>query len=161
MDWIAIRQNAGKYLGKYKFALLILAVGLFLMSFPYVKEAPDTVAISAVMEEETLEQRLSTILSQIQGVGKAQVLLTEAYGTESVYQTDGTSGTDGRTETVIITDDSRKEAGLIRQVISPIYRGAIVVCQGGENASVRLAVMEAVANVTGIPTSRITVLKMN
>lgn len=161
MDWIAIRQNTGKYLGKYKFALLILAVGLFLMSFPQTKEVPEPEVSSAVTEEETLEQRLGTILGTIQGVGKTQVLLTEAYGQESVYQTDGSPGADGRVETVIITDDSRREAGLIRQVVSPVYQGAIVVCQGGGNASVRLAVMEAVADVTGIPASRITVLKMN
>ena len=161
MDWITMGKNAGKYLEKYKFALLILAVGLFLMSFPKAKEAPEPVMAPSAQEEKTLEERLGAILSRIQGVGQAQVLLTEAYGPESLYQTDGKSGTDGRTETVIITDDSRKETGLIRQVISPVYQGAIVVCQGGENASVRLAVIEAVANVTGIPANRITVLKMN
>ena len=96
----------------------------------------------------------------MEGVGEVQVLLTEARGTESVYQTDSASGGEGRRETVIITDDRRSEFGLVRQVISPVYQGAIVVCQGGGNASVRLAVMEAVSNVTGIASSRITVLKM-
>ena len=161
MDWIALRQRAGKQLGKYKFAMLILAMGLFLMSFPKTEALSENVQVPDVIEEETLEQRLGAILSRIQGVGEAQVLLTESWGQETVYQTDGTSGTDGRTETVIISDDSRREAGLVRQVVSPVYQGAIVVCQGGENACIRLAVMEAVSNVTGIPTSRITVLKMN
>ena len=161
MDWIAIGKIASKRLGKYKFALLILAIGLFLMSFPKGETHSETAAESTPIQEASLEQRLSAILSQIQGVGEAQVLLTEAYGQESVYQTDGTSGSDGRIETVIISDDSRREDGLVRQVIAPVYQGAIVVCQGGENASIRLAVIEAVSNVTGIPSSRITVLKMN
>ena len=90
-----------------------------------------------------------------------QVLLTEAIGSESVYQSDGLSGSEGRLETVIITDEKRSEYGLVRYVISPVYQGAVVVCQGGGNASVRLAVIEAVSNATGIPSSRITVLKMN
>ena len=161
MDWVAIRENAGKYLGKYKYALLILAVGLFLMTFPQTKKDSEMLPEVVVTEDKTLEQRLSIILSHIEGVGEVQVLLTEARGTESVYQTDGVSGSEGRRETVIITDDNRSEFGLVRQVISPVYQGAIVVCQGGGNASVRLAVMEAVANVTGISSSRITVLKMN
>ena len=161
MDWIAIRENAGKCFEKYKYALLILAVGLFLMTFPQTKTDSDMLPEMAVTEDKTLEQKLSIILSHIEGVGEVQVLLTEARGTESVYQTDGVSGSEGRRETVIITDDSRSEFGLVRQVISPVYQGAIVVCQGGGNASVRLAVMEAVANVTGISSSRITVLKMN
>ena len=161
MDWLAIRENAGKYFGKYKYALLILAVGLFLMTFPQTKTDSDMLPEVAVTEDMTLEQRLSAILSHIEGVGEVQVLLTEARGMESVYQTDSASGGEGRMETVIIRDDSRSEFGLVRQMISPVYQGAIVVCQGGGNASVRLAVMEAVANVTGISSSRITVLKMN
>ena len=159
MDWIALRQNAGKQLGKYKYALLILAVGLFLMSFPGKKV--DEIAQTeqeVIVREDSLEERLSSILSQIQGVGEVRVLLTEFCGPESVFQMDGN---DDRSETVIISDSNRTESGLVRQVLSPVYQGAIVVCQGGGNASVRLSVMEAVSNVTGISTSRITVLKMN
>ena len=161
MDWIAIGQKAGKYFGKYKYVLLVLAVGVFLMTFPQIEGDSEVLPEVTIREEKTLEQKLGSILSRIEGVGDVQVLLTEARGMESIYQTDGVSGSDGRRETVIITDDSRSESGLVRQVISPVYQGAIVVCQGGGNASVRLAVMEAVAHVTGISTSRITVLKMN
>ena len=160
MDWIAIRQNAGKYIGKYKFALLILAIGLFLMSFPSIKADPEPSSGQISVQDETLEEKLCAILGRIEGVGKVEVLLTEAVGPESIYQTDGTWDSNGKQETVIITDESRRESGLVRQVISPVYQGAIVVCQGGGIASVRLAVIDAVANVTGIATSRITVLKM-
>ena len=157
MDWIAIRKTAGLYFGKYKFALLILAVGLFLLSFPQTKDQSPELPEPVMTEEESLEIRLGAILGKIQGVGEVQVLLTEARGCESVYQVDGND----RRETVIIKDENRSESGLVKQVISPVYQGAIVVCQGGNSPSVCLAVMEAVANVTGISTSRITVLKMN
>lgn len=159
MDWIALRQNAGKHLGKYKYALLILAVGLFLMSFPVKNtQKSEEEATEVTVQENSMEDRLSFILSQIQGVGEVRVLLTEFCGPESVFQTDGSND---RSETVIISDGNRTESGLVKQVLSPIYQGAIVVCQGGGSASVRLSVMEAVANVTGIPANRITVLKMN
>ena len=161
MDRIVFRQTIGQYVKKYRFAFLILAAGLFLMSFPQEKAAPEMGTEPIAVETETLEHRLGVILGQIDGVGKTRVLLTEISGVESVYQTDGILGTDGRTETVIITDGGRKESGLVRQVIAPVYQGAIVVCQGGGNASIRLVVMQAVSNVTGIPVSRITVLKMN
>lgn len=159
MDWIALRQNAGKHLGKYKYALLILAVGLFLMSFPVKNtQKSEEEATEVTVQENSMEDRLSFILSQIQGVGEVRVLLTEFCGPESVFQTDGSND---RSETVIISDGNRTESGLVKQVLSPVYQGAIVVCQGGGSASVRLSVMEAVANVTGIPANRITVLKMN
>ena len=159
MDWIALRQNVGKHLGKYKYALLILAAGLFMMSVPVkdMEEAKAEVPVIAA-QKDSLEERLGFILGQIQGVGEVQVLLTEFCGPESVYQTDGN---DDRSDTVIISDGNRTESGLVKQVLSPVYQGAIVVCQGGGSASVRLSVMEAVANVTGIPANRITVLKMN
>ena len=38
--------------------------------------------------------------------------------------------------------------------------GAIIVCQGGDSPTVRLNIVEAVSNVTGIGSDRITVLKM-
>ena len=159
MDWIALRQNAGKHLGKYKYALLILAVGLFLMSFPVKNtEKSEEEATEVTVQENSMEDRLSFILSQIQGVGEVHVLLTEFCGPESVFQTDGSND---RSETVIISDGNRTESGLVKQVLPPVYQGAIVVCQGGGSASVRLSVMEAVANVTGIPANRITVLTMN
>ena len=81
-----------------------------------------------------------------------------------MYQTDDTptTGDSGiRTQTVTVEDAGRNETGLLKQRISPVYLGAIVVCQGGDNAAIRLRIAEAVANVTGISVSRITVLKMN
>ena len=161
MGWIAVVKKAGKGFEKYKYAFLILAVGLFLMTFPRMEEKSEIMPEVTITEEDSLEERLSFILGHIEGVGQVQVLLTEAIGPESVYQTDGVSGSEGKLETVIITDEKRTELGLVRQVIAPVYQGAVVVCQGGGNASVCLAVIEAVSNATGIPSSRITVLKMN
>jgi stage III sporulation protein AG len=85
------------------------------------------------------------------------VLLTPASGKETLYQTNE-NGDDS--DTVIITDSSRNESGLIRQVNPPVYLGAIVLCQGGDRPSVRLAIVDAVSKVTGLGADRISVLKM-
>ena len=63
-------------------------------------------------------------------------------------------------KTVIISDSGREEEGLIKTVTPPIYLGAIIVCQGGDSPTIRLQIVQAVANVTGISSDRITVLKM-
>ena len=164
MDWVTIRKEGKRYWDKYKLLLLILALGIFLMNFPgkTQKSEPEQPVIEA--ESPNLEQRLQEILEAIQGVGEVRVLLTESSGEQYHYQTDEQTGSDGtatRRETVIIRNENREETGLLQAVVSPSYRGAIVVCQGGGNALVKLSVIEAVANVTGIPSSRITVLKMN
>ena len=49
---------------------------------------------------------------------------------------------------------------LLTQVEAPRYRGAVIVWQGGDNPTVRLSVVEAVSGATGLPSNRITVLKM-
>ena len=82
-----------------------------------------------------------------------------------MYQTDQErDNADGsqsiRIETVIVNDKDRNQKGLIQQILAPEYRGAIVVCQGADDATVRLAIIEAVADATGLGTDRISVLKM-
>jgi stage III sporulation protein AG len=142
---------------KYRYALLILAVGLVLMMLPTGNHQKENVTQTVVTQEPELEQSLSLILSRIDGAGKVEVLLTPASGKETLYQTNE-NGDDS--DTVIITDSSRNESGLIRQVNPPVYLGAIVLCQGGDRPSVRLAIVDAVSKVTGLGADRISVLKM-
>ena len=106
-----------------------------------------------------MEKRLEVVLSQIHGAGKVKVLLTEERGHRTVYQADpGSDGTSS--DTVLITGTDRTQQGLVIQIESPVYQGAVVVCQGGDDPAVRLAIVEAVSDATGLGADRITVLKM-
>ena len=140
-------------LRKYRYVLLVALAGLALMLIPGGEETAEPVATAAV--EESLESRLESILSRIDGAGEVKVLLTEEQGGEVFYQTEGEDG-----KTVLISEADRSESGLVRTTQPPSYRGAVVVCRGADSAAVRLAVVEAVANATGLGTDRITVLKM-
>lgn len=162
MDWVALRDKAGDYVKKYRYVLLVLLAGFFLMALPSTSETTKTVEESRDISDEKndLQHDLEEILSQIDGAGKVRVLLTQSKGELTLYQTDeDISDTqdshDIRRETVILS-----QSGLIKQVNPPVYQGAIVICQGGNNAAVRLAVVEAVSNATGLTTDHITVLKM-
>lgn len=148
------RERIISMVRKYRYVLLILLAGIGLMLLPAGGEA-EAKPMAAVSEQADMETRLEEILSRIEGAGKVRVMLTEAAGEEILYQTD-----DGGADTVVISDASRSEQGLIRSRQPPVYRGAIVVCAGGDRAAVRLAVVEAVSNVTGLGTDKITVLKM-
>ena len=87
------------------------------------------------------------------------MLLTEASGCDTIYQVDENRN-QSNLDTVIVTNGQREEIGLIKQIIPPEYRGAVVVCQGADHAAVRLTVVEAVRSVTGLSSDNITVLKM-
>lgn len=166
MDWIEVRGKVREVVKKYRYALLILALGLVLMWIPEGSETVQEVQEETVAQEPVdTASELEGILGQIDGVGKVKVMLAHATGEELFYQTDDdlSSSSDSvseRRDTVIITDGERTESGLIRQINPPTYLGAIVVCQGADRPSVCLAIVEAVSDVTGLGADRISVLKM-
>lgn len=141
-------------LGKYRWAVLILLIGVVLMLIP----SGSTLKQTQQMQEseptaDDMEQRLTEILSKVHGVGKVQVMLTLEAGETTVYRMDE----DG---TVIVTDQDRAQSGLVERVEAQKYRGAVVVCQGADSPSVRLNIVQAVAGVTGLSSDRIVVMKM-
>lgn len=154
---------------KYRYVVLILVIGLVLMILPTQKRNQSTEQISEVTEvtspQQDITETLSEILSQISGAGDVAVFVTYAKGEETIYQTDThtTASTDSEVselDTVVISGATQGQAGLIRQVNPPAYLGAIVVCQGADNATVRYAIVDAVSKVTGLGADRISVLKM-
>lgn len=163
MDWLVLKEKFYHLWAKYRYVILVLLVGLVLMLLPSKQSNTE---VTQVMESKTetkqdIREELTDILSQIEGVGEVKVMLTVASGEETVYQSDTEiSNTTNRIETVIITDENRKEIGLIQKVNPPKYMGAIIVCKGGANVAVKLAVVEAVSRVTGLGADQISVLKM-
>ena len=150
---------------QYRYGIFILMIGIGLMMLPGSKESEPSSDQNTVTQQKTEEERLAQILSSMDGVGKAEVMLTIAVGEEILYEAkqDCNSGGDSETtrkDPVIITDGNRAEQGLIHQVIPPVYRGAIVVCQGGGSPVVQLLVTEAVSDATGLSADKISVRKM-
>lgn len=165
MDWMTLREKARLWLKEYRYVILVLVLGILLMMLPQGKteeKKEESIPIPETEAQETVQEQLEQLLSMVQGAGKVRVLLTEAEGERVVYQTDGEENSQNskRTETVILSDSGRAESGLVQQIIPPTYLGAVILCQGADSASVRLALIEAVSNATGLSSDRISVLKM-
>lgn len=166
MDWVNAYRSTVELLKKYRFIIVILLIGLFLMMLPETEHSNVTVTPTVQQQEEKdLQSQLEEVLGQMQGAGKVKVLLTLSAGERSVFQQNETSeqsetNRNIRKETVIITDSGRGECGLVQQTFSPVYQGAVILCQGADSAAVRLAIIEAVSSVTGLDSSNISVLKM-
>lgn len=159
MDLETGKQQFITFVKKYQYVLLVVLVGVVLMLIPQSPRESQTVTQTEEVVEADLQMQLAAILGQISGVGKVEVLLTEAAGADTVYQVD-TRQNQANADTVIITDRNREETGLVKQIFPPVYRGAVVVCQGADSAGVRLNVVDAVKSVTGLSSDCITVLKM-
>lgn len=168
MDTVKYRKQVFDFFQKYKFAILVLLLGMGLMLIcPKEKtEMIHTASTQPTIEDtQSLQDELSVILSQIQGAGKVSVLLTVSAGAETIFQLDedqNVTDTESsrQSNTVLITDGQREQQGLIRQVNPEAYRGAVVVCEGGDDPTVRLRIVEAVSKATGLGADRISVLKM-
>lgn len=161
MERFVPKQRINALLGKYKYPILVLLVGLGLMLLPSGQPAPEPVPAETAAPESGLEEQLEAILSRIDGAGRVSVLLTEEEGRQTLYQTDSESDGSRRSDdTVLVEDENRLESGLVRQTLGPKYRGAVVLCEGADLPSVRLAIVDAVRCVTGLGADRISVLKM-
>lgn len=161
MDIGGLKQRIHAAITKYRYAALVLLLGILLMTIPV--KSPTSKETVQVEEKPPMqmEARLSLTLSQIEGAGKVTVLLTESEGEHIHYQSnESMQGETYRSDTVTITDSSRTQQGLISQIDPPKYLGAVIICQGAKNAAVRLAITEAVANATGLSYDHISVLKM-
>lgn len=150
-------------LGKHKYALLVLLIGVLLLCLPTKKEAPEPDFIQT-QQSDDLEERLEEILSAVDGVGEVCVLLSKDSDGEHLYKEDkesshGDEEEDLQLKTVIVTS-SGQETPIVTAYKYPVYRGAVVACQGADSASVRLSVTRAVAGATGLGADRITVIKM-
>lgn len=154
-------------LKKHRYSVLIVLIGLIFMIVPSKSKQSNPQASTKQVNEtkELLEERLANILSKVEYAGKVEVILTRLEGEEIIYQTDddssiGASANASRSNTVTITNSERDQSGLVKQVNPESYRGAIVLCQGADNPTVRLAIVDAVTKVTGLGANEIAVLKM-
>ncbi len=166
MERLGFSKNVKEIVRKYKYVVLIVLLGIVFLLIPE-RETADTITQTdeETVEEMTLEQNLSKLLSKIEHAGRVEVLLSYSSGERILYQTDEEhigSETDKKDhyKTVIITDSSRGQQAVVRQVIPPTYLGAVILCQGGDRPEVKLAIVEAVADATGLTVDKITVLKM-
>ena len=154
---------------KYKYILLVCTVGVLLMLWPEkpmkTTAKPQT---GGLPTSESLEVRLQTLLEEMDGVGKARVVLTVENGEETRYAYDRTdsenhtesSGSASRQAELVTVSQSGGQTPVPVGTIAPEYRGAVVVCQGGGSAAVRLAVTQVVQSLTGLSADRIVISKM-
>lgn len=160
-------QKVVQGIKKYKYALLVLLLGMALLLIPGKKESKEQ---QQTIKEKTdyaqsMEARLTQVLSQIEGVGKVQVLLTLADEGRVQYHSDVQLTREDGSEreerkTVILSEGSAYDKAAVSSVETPSFQGALIVCEGGSNATVRLKLTQAVAALTGLSSEKITVVKM-
>jgi stage III sporulation protein AG len=156
--------------------LLVVLLGILLLLLPKSSSTAQkdsdlyTQDNNSIFSVQMQEQRLAAILSKIEGAGEVSVLLSvdstgetiyaENSQTESAADADGTTEQSSVTEYVTIRTGSSTEMPVEIETVYPDYIGAIVAAQGADNATVQLALTEAVSATTGLGADKIIIVKM-
>lgn len=124
------------------------------------KKAEEPAETGLAEYEQSIEERLSGLISSIDGAGRTRVMITLDSGDENVYATkDKSSEKSYEKEYVVIKNDG-DEDGMLLKVIEPEIRGVAVVCEGADSATVKQEIINTVTAVLGIGTSRVNIAKM-
>ena len=128
-------------------------------------------------QEYILKNELENILSNIDGAGKVQVMITytESSTVQPIYneninesqteETDSTGGVRTIAETdssreVVYTENNGVKVPITEKVTMPKVEGAIVLAEGADDASIKNNIIMAVEAVTGLSTHKIQVFQL-
>ncbi len=110
-----------------------------------------------------LENKLSTVLSQISGISDVSVVVTYSKDTTTtpVYNTkeQEKSGEKTTEKTVAYNQDGNNKTAIIESVELPKVEGAIVVAKGADSVDMKSKIASAISNLTNVPVYKIQVFE--
>lgn len=124
-----------------------------------------------------LEKKLETILSNINGVGDVKVFISYLQSSESVAmynensktstteETDKSGGirkveqTDSQKE-IVYQEENGSKTPIIQKTIEPKIEGAIITAKGASNINIKTNIIQAIEAATGLSTHKIQVFEM-
>ncbi len=168
----AVQEKIVPLAVKYRAVLIVLLAGVLLLASGGrgAKEetvSPDVSAQPSSFDLTAFEQNLCDKLAAVDGVGRVELMLSLEQSGEAVYavNTRQTTGMDSsesfESDLTVLSDGSYGEKPVTVKNLLPTFRGAVVLCDGADDAQVRLAVTQAVSTVCGIGADKVTVLKMS
>lgn len=165
-------ELAGRWKGalkSYQYVLLVLAVGAALMLLPAGggeerSETPEPEGGAAqTFDLDSFEEKLERTLSKIEGAGETKVVLTLDSGSRQVLARDQERDSNGGSTSNVVTvgRGSGSQEVAVVQTVAPQFRGALVVCPGGNDPQTRLALLQAVSALTGLGADRVSICQGN
>ncbi len=155
--------------GKNAVILAVFAVGIILLTVSNgsteTANTEKTGADELAAYAEKLEENLAEIISDIEGTGKASVMITFDSSFENIYAYNagikGGTASDTRTsekELVLIGGSRNPESPVLVKKLCPKVKGVLVVCRGGNDAVVKEKITDAASALFGVPKGRVEVI---
>lgn len=178
-SFIKDKKNRNLILGICAAAALFIAIPLF-ETKPAAKAAAEAPQVISPQEySDILTEKLEQIISQMDGVGKVQILLTMVNGVENIYVDEEKTSQTGENlgiarkedplgpvtslqrerQVLVIRDNDGGENPVLVTQLEPKVSGVLVVCDGGNRETVVYQVTNAIKALLDVPTNRIHVMK--
>lgn len=110
------------------------------------------ITVTSIEYEESIEQRLTDLVSEIDGVSNVKVMVTSDCGVESVYAQDSQKSENSSSSEYFLNGE--KEAVLLKEV-RPKVRGVAIVCRGGNDPIIQQKIISLVSSVLEISSNRV------
>ncbi len=156
------------FLKKYYIIVLFVIGFLCILFSGNVKEKkPEQQTFNDEEYIDALEEKISKVVSVIDGAGECVVVINHSSSIESVYVKDykktydndsDASKTQSEDSVITMKDRNGNEYALVTKQIMPAVSGVTVVCDGGGNMKVRNSIISAVSTLLGIGTNNVCVI---
>ena len=127
-----------------KFTKIAIIVGVSAVILIFLSSYIDVSSFSSKVDADeycaVLEENLLSVVTQIEGVGQAKIFLTMDNNGENVY---------------LNNSDTKTKS------ITPVVRGVVIVCDGGDEPLVVSRVMSAVTKSLDISSNKVCVTKLS
>lgn len=110
--------------------------------------------------KKTREEELKQLLRKVEGVGNVEVMLTIHASQEKVTLKDNSmKGENSEEKTVLVENENRDSLPYVVQEREPEIEGVVIVCDGGNDSSVKREITDAVSALFSIESHKIKIMK--
>lgn len=158
----------------------VLAIAIMLVAYNTIANITESTADTETEDTSVTsydytatEEKLEAVLAEIEGVGNVEVMITYAGTSEKVTakttstnttNTTNSSGsvssTTSTTESPVIISNDGSSSPYVLKEISPAITGVIVVAEGADKATTKLAIMRACQTILQVNATYIEIFTM-
>ncbi len=139
-----VKFDVKKLLDNPKLVKIAVVVGVCAIALIFLSSYIDVSAFNSKVDADeycaALEESLLSVVTQIEGVGNAKIFLTMDNTGENVY---------------LNNSDTKTKS------ITPVVRGVVIVCDGGDDPLVVGRVMSAVTKSLDISSNKVCITKLS
>lgn len=158
--------------------LFIVLIFIVFSSFVTPKKGNESAKVDEISSvkqyEKELEEKITSIINDIEGVGNTKVMVTldsvvsYEYVKESKENIDSVlSGEDITSKKanyeekyIFIEDQNGKKQALVKKQLAPQIKGVVIVCDGGDKPVIISMLVETISTIFDIKSTQISISKL-